>query len=1613
MPQGQSNADDAVGQKRKANEDLDQATAKKAKSRDALTHNDYTVGWICALPKELTASITMLDEKHPGLPKPPTDSNAYTLGSIGGHNIVMACLPKGITGNVSAATVARNMANTFPSIKIGLMVGIGGGVPSNKVRLGDVVVSTPTSTFAGVVKWDNGKHHDNKDDFERTGALDHPPQSLLTALTLLEAQQNLEGTKIPTYLEEVKKKWPMLASKFLRNDTLKDVLFKASYSHVKKSTLGGEAGRQESEDEDEDEEHESCHLCDKSMTVKRPPRDMVVHYGLIASGDGLIKGATARNKLNKDLGGHVLCIEMEAAGVMNHFPCLVIRGICDYADSHKNKDWQEHAAIVAAAFAKELLQHVQADDIQRERPIKDIIQDVHSVVSETREDVRQIKSMHIDSHKAHILNWLTKTDYASEQSKFKNQRQCGTANWFLEAEEFRTWIATCGQTLFCPGIPGAGKTILTSTVIDHIESASKDDISIGLAYIYCNFQRYDLQNPHELLSIILKQLVAKLPSLPVDINSLYASHTERGKRPERQDIFNALQNVVAQHSKVYLIVDALDEYGPSGSSRESFLSLLRELQRRHKINVLMTSRFDMRIIAEIDNIFRNVMELEILGATEDIARSLKDDIIKKISESAKGMFLLAQIYLKLLSYKTSETEMRRQLTAFQKHGNEDGIADALTQAYKETMDRINQQQPDHIILAKKVLFWIARAKRELTVQELQHALAMSSVQCEPCEADLPFDETLVTVCAGLVAVDEAKKTIQLVHYTVQEYLNQRPCQLLPVTELDIARACLAYLSFSSFEGGYYGSWYGMEHRLRSYPFYHYAAKNWGHHARDSSISVDELIEHFSPGTQLMKSVCVLLVRESPISYPRPRSTSRLHIAAYFGLENIVQKLLLTCSQADPTDDTNRTPLSYAAEQGHETVIKLLIDNGADRDSRGTGKYQHEGRTPISFAAEKGHEAAVRTLINREACLHLACGTKFGRGWTPLSYATRCGHKAIVTLLLESGAELEYDNSGRTALSHAAEKGHKDIVSFLLQQSADPDLRMTCSEEFGRTALSFAAQNGYQDIVQLLLNASTNELDSTDGSGISPLSYASNGGHETIVSLLLEHGANPNPQPRPIESIWSLWLPDTPLSCAASNGHDAIVHLLLEAGTNVDSGHERTPLSFAAEKGRESIVQLLLKSGATVDSGRERTPLSFAAEKGRESIVQLLLKSGATVDSGRERTPLSFAAEKGHSSIVRLLIEMGADADSKATGRLFKKGRTPLSLAAEEGHSSVVQLLLDARVDIDSKVTESKDYEGRTALSFAAGKGHKDIVRVLLEKGANPNSESMGSDSYVKSPMSFAASGGYEAIIGLLLEFGGDPCVGGATPLLLASRHGRKGTAKLLIDTGRVQIDLPDDMGRTPLSYMARWGHETLVRLLLDQGAELESRSNNHDVFGRKCSEGRTPLSFASEHGHPSVVELLLQRGAIVDSRTECDNRERSGMTPLSYAARNGHLDVIRMLLHKWNAESDAADGIGRTPLSYAAESGHAGIVQELVKTGANLETRSTRGGQTPLHFAARSKDCETIRVLVESGADVNSEDDEGRTAFFWPMQPMPFRNTKIIGILQGGNAEKRAADVKH
>jgi nucleoside phosphorylase len=319
-----------------------------------LRPDNYTVGWVCALPVELAAALEMLDEVHPGLVRDPSDNDEslYSLGSIGGHNVAIACLPAGRIGNNPAAAVATQMRATFKKIRFGLMVGIGGGVPSAKadIRLGDVVVSQPDGIFSGVVQYDMGKT--TASGFERTGALNSPPAMLLAAVAKVRANELRSQSKLCEHITKLE-----AIGKFQRSKAGPDVLFEAAYEHE-----GGP----------------TCGTCRSDRHEAREPRDseeeVATHYGTIASGNHVIKDAAVRDKLSAELGG-VLCFEMEAAGLMNGFPCLVVRGVCDYADSHKNKRWQAYAAGAAAAYAKEVLSVIQPADVVKSRTAEETMSD--------------------------------------------------------------------------------------------------------------------------------------------------------------------------------------------------------------------------------------------------------------------------------------------------------------------------------------------------------------------------------------------------------------------------------------------------------------------------------------------------------------------------------------------------------------------------------------------------------------------------------------------------------------------------------------------------------------------------------------------------------------------------------------------------------------------------------------------------------------------------------------------------------------------------------------------------------------------------------------------------------------------------------------------------------------------------------------------------------------------------------------------------------------------------------------------------------------------------------------------------------------------------------------
>lgn len=303
---------------------------------------EFQIGWICALPIELAAATMMLDEDFGILQEQErADTNIYRLGRIGHHHVVIASLPYGIYGTTSATTVANNMRWTFSeSLRIGLMVGIGGGAPTadHDIRLGDIVVSHPSGSSGGVIQHDMGKtREDGK--IQRVGSLNSPPKLLLNASSQMKAAELHDDPKYPVYIDQVIRRNIRAQKNFSRPDIQSDRLFQVRHIHPEPAP--------------------SCSQCPVEWEEQRAIRegnDSQVHYGIIASGNTVIKDGATRDAVREETGA--LCFEMEAAGLMADFPCLVIRGICDYADSHKNEKWQGYAALAAAAYAKDLLAYV-------------------------------------------------------------------------------------------------------------------------------------------------------------------------------------------------------------------------------------------------------------------------------------------------------------------------------------------------------------------------------------------------------------------------------------------------------------------------------------------------------------------------------------------------------------------------------------------------------------------------------------------------------------------------------------------------------------------------------------------------------------------------------------------------------------------------------------------------------------------------------------------------------------------------------------------------------------------------------------------------------------------------------------------------------------------------------------------------------------------------------------------------------------------------------------------------------------------------------------------------------------------------------------------------------
>ncbi|OBT97547.1 hypothetical protein VE01_04507 [Pseudogymnoascus verrucosus] len=687
-----------------------------------------------------------------------------------------------------------------------------------------------------------------------------------------------------------------------------------------------------------------------------------------------------------------------------------------------------------------------------------------------------ILSRHDDQESIAIVNWLSPLNFFVAQNDILRRRQIGTGEWLFETLEFEAWLAGRDRILWCSGQPGAGKTVLASSIINklQIRQSSRD---VGLAFTYCNYKEHDIQTLSNLMGSLVQQLVQCYGAIPDEVRVLYTQYNARNIRPSEDELSRALLSLISKFSHVYIVVDALDECNPK--TRGKFIEKLQQLPTN--LRLLCSSRH----LGDIQEAFADASHLEIRASDADVAlyrhRSCKylnwsssDTIVDKLVMKAKGMFLLAELHLESLKTKTDIKSLRKAL---------DVLPDKLEKTYDDALERIQRQPEDESKLAMRVLSWITHAVRPLKVEEIQHAIAVMNFDSDDTTLDeegLPDEAELITVCGGSAVIDQDSGVIRLVHYTTQDYFERHRSRIFPTAQADILCACIRYLSLESFKNGPCETNSDLRKRQAKFRLLGYASCNWANHVcGELDDTVEERAIQFLNNKSLLSNATLIRLLEFPENLSTLSSSiqtwwvsAHLHsvfwsdmirteipgitIAAEFGLTSLIDKMLKQGNSINEGGIQGKAALHEAARNGHMATVELLLERGADTEAKDVN-----GRTALLWAVQAGYESILRLLLNKGANID----AKGHNGMTALLWAAESGLEAIVQLLVENGADMEATSLyGYTPLLFAGSKGYVSMVQLLLQNGANIEV----TDKYGNPLLFVAARNGNKAVVRLLL-----------------------------------------------------------------------------------------------------------------------------------------------------------------------------------------------------------------------------------------------------------------------------------------------------------------------------------------------------------------------------------------------------------------------------------------------------------------------------------------------------------------------------------------------------------------
>ncbi|XP_046346459.2 transient receptor potential cation channel subfamily A member 1 homolog isoform X2 [Haliotis rufescens] len=601
----------------------------------------------------------------------------------------------------------------------------------------------------------------------------------------------------------------------------------------------------------------------------------------------------------------------------------------------------------------------------------------------------------------------------------------------------------------------------------------------------------------------------------------------------------------------------------------------------------------------------------------------------------------------------------------------------------------------------------------------------------------------------------------------------------------------------------------------------------------------------------------------------------LHQCARYGDECNMLTELQTISghvkeKMNALDDTFLTPLHYAIRYNHLSVVKLLVDAGADLNVKG-----HEDITPLHTAARY--------------------------------------HRAKIKRMETNSPEEEESIKGSAAASGllSVETSGEGCISFLIKTGAEVNV----VDIYGQTPLHYAAMSGNENAARVLLNLTDIYLDAQDMQGVTALHTAAVHSQEGVAAMLIEAGANVR-----CKDIGMA----TPLHHACSKGNVSFVQMLFDAASGRAEGwvmvssmltdrdvEESTCLHLAVDNGHYDVAKLFLEKYADVNVPRKHDiyPLHLAAMSGDIRNVKLLVEHKARVDvlNDEQATPLHKAIVFNHLDVVQYLVDHGAKID-----RRCKDNYTPLLLAVTHGHVETVELLLQKGADYTAV-----DKNVKTVIFLAAEENKAPVLKKLL---SYPQVKLMikGNESCVTNPVHVAAQEGYSEILVILLENGALPDSRNEeqqTPLHLAAMFGRMSNVRELVKRDKLLVNAKDGNSNTPLHLAAMQGHDKAVALLLEFGADVASR--NYSLS--------TPLNLAASEGCLKACQLLLEHGATIETM------DKYGTTPLHFACRNGHPAVVSLLI-EWDANATLPDSEGLNSLSIAIENHNNDVAMVIINS---------------------------------------------------------------------------------